>query len=290
MKKILNFYSQTAASIFAFLKIILLSRFRVKFPKTTNTTAIVLGNGPSLNLLLENEIILEKLKQTDTICVNAFYKSAYFKILKPKYYIITGLEFWEDNFPHMLEGRLQLYQALANEVDWPMYFFIPYFARKKKFWQDILETNPNIKIQYFNYVALDGFTRIKHLFFDLKWGHPRLQNVVGSSMMCLIWMGYKVIYLTGVEHSWLSHISVNKENDTLIGHQHFFNTNLNTVVMPKENNESKKLHEVLHKFYTTFKGYWDVKGYADKKNIKIINLTEPSYIDAFEKKNVDEVL
>ena len=48
--------------------------------------------------------------------------------------------------------------------------------------------------------------------------------------------------------------------------------------------EARKLHEILHKFYLSFKGYFDIKAYAKKKGVSIINLTKGSFIDAFEKK------
>jgi hypothetical protein len=289
MKQILNFYFNTVPTIVSTLKILLHSKFRPKFPKAGKEDVIILGNGPSLNDLLNDERYLQVLKTNDCIAVNYFHKSEFFAVVKPKYYIVAGLEFWEDNFPHSIESRLQLYQSLAKEVDWPMYFIIPYLARKKPFWKEIVSQNPHITILYFNYVIVEGFPSIKHAFYNRKLGQPRLQNIVGCCIMNMIWIGYKRIYLTGVEHSWLPNINVNKNNETLIGYQHFFNRETITSHMPKENNEAKKLHEVIYKFYTTFRGYWDIKKYIANKDVKIINLTESSFIDAFEKKSIDEV-
>ena len=50
--------------------------------------------------------------------------------------------------------------------------------------------------------------------------------------------------------------------------------------------KERKLHEVLIKFYYAFKGYWDLKEYAGKKNVEIVNLTANSYIDAFNKEDI----
>jgi hypothetical protein len=54
--------------------------------------------------------------------------------------------------------------------------------------------------------------------------------------------------------------------------------------MRKRYDEERKLHEILHKFYLTFKGYHEIKEYALKNNSVIYNLTEGSFIDAFERK------
>ena len=53
--------------------------------------------------------------------------------------------------------------------------------------------------------------------------------------------------------------------------------------------QPKKLHEILKKFYFTFKSYWFLKEYAESEGTKIYNLTEGSYIDAFDKLDYDEI-
>ena len=48
----------------------------------------------------------------------------------------------------------------------------------------------------------------------------------------------------------------------------------------------RKLHEILRKFYLSFKGYWEINSYAEKKGVQIINSSETSMIDAFPKKGL----
>ncbi|MFT6246481.1 MAG: hypothetical protein ACJA0U_003477 [Salibacteraceae bacterium] len=51
----------------------------------------------------------------------------------------------------------------------------------------------------------------------------------------------------------------------------------------------RMLHEIIHKFYLSFKGYWEIKDYAIKKNVKIYNSSENSMIDAFERKKLSDI-
>ena len=50
----------------------------------------------------------------------------------------------------------------------------------------------------------------------------------------------------------------------------------------------RKMHEILEKWMLAFKGYFFIKEYAvNKKKSKIINITPNSYIDAFDRKNLN---
>ena len=104
--------------------------------------------------------------------------------------------------------------------------------------------------------------------------------------MNCIKLKYKQIYLMGADHSWLPEISVNQENEALINHKHFYDED---VTKPQKMQDyisrPRKLHEIIHKFYLTFKGYWEIKRYADYKDVSVFNVSEYSMIDAFERKN-----
>ena len=52
---------------------------------------------------------------------------------------------------------------------------------------------------------------------------------------------------------------------------------------------SRKLFEILDKLYLTFKGYFEIKKYVSTKNTRIYNLTTNSFIDAFEKFDIEKL-
>jgi hypothetical protein len=110
------------------------------------------------------------------------------------------------------------------------------------------------------------------------------------------WIKFMKIYLTGTDHNWIQEIHVTRNNEVLISQKHFYDRQFQDredknsphprpMYLGNTKNE-RKLHEVLIKFYYTFKGYWDLKEYACKKNVDIVNLTANSYIDAFKKEDI----
>jgi hypothetical protein len=52
--------------------------------------------------------------------------------------------------------------------------------------------------------------------------------------------------------------------------------------------QPRKLHEIIHKFYLSFEGYWLIKGFTARHRIRIINASKTSMIDAFERMSLKE--
>lgn len=285
----LNFLNNLKLSIVGLAKIILLSRFKNyhKLVKPKYDSVIILGNGPSLNIELAKPEFLEKLNQVDVVVVNYFNQSHFFEKIKPNYYVLGAPEFWIRKVDQLyIDLRNQMYQDFETKVNWPMTLFIPFQAKKEKFWQSSIAKNTNITVVYYNIVAFEGSSSFMNFVMKRKFGQPRLHNIIGPSLLNMLWLNYSKIYLTGVEHSWLPMLHVTQNNEAVLGQPHFYNTNVNAKQMDGPDGK-RKLHEILHKFYITFKGYFVIKNYADRHNVSIINLTENSFIDAFPKQNVD---
>jgi hypothetical protein len=104
-------------------------------------------------------------------------------------------------------------------------------------------------------------------------------------------LGYKTIGMVGADHSWLADLSVNENNEALLRHVHYYATD-GTQPMKVEDriDRPRKLHEIIHKFYLSFKGYWQIKAYAKAKHVSIINASSISMIDAFDRKTLAQML
>ena len=100
--------------------------------------------------------------------------------------------------------------------------------------------------------------------------------------------------MAGADHSWLQEIFVDDDNEVLLSQKHFYDKQAAkqkhyrdmSVAQPMYRGgsaQSRKLHEVLEKFYYTFRSYWTLRKYAESKAIEVINITPNSYIDAFKK-------
>ena len=285
----LKFLENTRHFFIGIIKILLISKIKNlhKQIKPTNSEVIILGNGPSLKIELEKPEFIERLKSIDVAVVNYFNQSVFFEKIKPSYYVLGAPEFWIDGVEQLyIDLRNQLFLDFETKVNWKMTLLIPFPAKKVSFWQKSVAKNSNIQVVYYNIVAFEGSPRFMNFIMDKKLGLPRLHNIMGPSILNMMWLNYSKIYLTGVEHSWLPMLRVTQNNEAVLGQPHFYNTNV--VQQQMDGPEGKrKLHEILHKFYTTFKGYFYIKDFAQSKSVQIINLTENSFIDAFSKQNVD---
>lgn len=278
---------QSLLSIISIFKVLFLSKYS-KISKSENKKVVVLANGPSLNKCINDEENIEKLKEVDLICVNYFSNSPKFKELKPEYYILSAPEFWIDKVEDMyVQNRQKMFATLADVVDWPMELYIPVESKKFSFWKKILIQNKNIKVVYYNQNTIEGLKRISFFIYNRKLGMPKSHNILGNSIMMMIWKGYKEIGLLGVDHSWLPTIYVDSNNTPLLVQKHFYEKGkVKGDIMRKTGVGQRKLHEIIFKFYLSFKAYFEIKEYADKQGVSIKNLTEDSFIDAFDRSDL----
>jgi len=284
----LKFLRNTRLFFEGVVKIIFVSKFRNyhKLVEPKLNTAIILGNGPSLNIELAKPEFLKRLNSVDVVVVNFFNQSDFFEKIRPSYYVLAAPEFWIKDVAQLyIDLRTQLYLDFQTKVTWSMTLFIPFQAKKEKFWQEVVAKNPKITVVFYNIVAFEGSRSFMNFVMRKKLGQPRLHNIIGPSILNLIWLNYSKIYLTGVEHSWLPLIHVTQNNEAVLGQPHFYDNNTTPEQMNGPTGK-RKLHEILHKFYVTFRGYFEIKNYADSIGVEIINLTENSFIDAFPKQNV----
>jgi hypothetical protein len=272
--------AQTFVSV---IRIIFLTRIK-KFSKVqiNYEDLLILANGPSLNSSIEKHLYFTKNKEL--LCVNFFPNTSYFENLKPRHYVISAPELWrEDAIEPYPKLSSELFSNLAKKTNWQLFMWIPYQAKKYKNWRTHLNSNPNIKISYYNPTPIEGFNWFKRLCFDLQLGMPRPHNVLIPSLMLAIKMGYKNIYIWGADHSWLKEISVDENNRVLVNQKHFYDENISKPQPMNKLKGTRKLYEVLQKFIYAFKGYFEIDYYAQKKGINIYNATPGSYIDAFKR-------
>jgi len=283
-----NFIENFFITLKHLFKIIALSRFR-KFPKIQlkyNET-VILGNGPSLNNLIEqNQWFLEdKLK----ICVNFFALSSYYELVKPEIYVLIDPGFFKPEAPQNLkQKRDNLYNKIATVTNWQLFIYMPFEALKFKSAYQQLNENKNVKILYFNNVGIEGFNSFEHLCFNLSLGLPRPRNVIVPSIYISIQLGIKTIYLAGTDHNWINHIFVGNDNKLYMAQNHFYDTTNQKEAIKDWKNQDIKLHEMLQNFVVLFKSYWTLERYSKTKNVKIFNITPISFIDAFERLKIEK--
>jgi hypothetical protein len=276
------------------LRILLQSNFIGIIQQESQTKPLlILGNGPSLNDTLKNNPAAT-LQGFDLMAVNAAACSEQFSALQPKLYILNAVTYFQNDSelsPFYIQAKNDLFEALNEKTRWNMTLLVPFRAKKSIDFQMLLTSNSNLNVSYFNQTPVEGLNFWSHRWYNLGWGMPRPHNVLIPGIMVGIRLGYKTIGIVGADHSWLADLSVNENNEALLRHVHYYATD-GTQPMKVEDriDRPRKLHEIIHKFYLSFKGYWQIKTYAKAKHVSIINASSVSMIDAFDRKTLAQML
>jgi hypothetical protein len=281
--KIQSFIANLSAVMVSLIRIILLAKWKVNLAKPLHQDCVILANGPSLSSMIKGHSGF--LKGKDLICVNHFPTTEYYDQLKPPFYVTSAPDLWLDDIDEFFVNQSnQLFQVMASETTWNLTFHVPYESRKFKRWQAHLKTNQKVKLIYYNNTPIEGWQWFRHLCFRLNLGMPRPHNVLIPCLTHAINMGYRKIYLWGADHSWLSEISVNNQNQVLINQKHFYDHQVSAgKPLDKRGIGQRNMAELLTKFVHAFNGYFVLKEYASSRGVSILNATPGSFIDAFDR-------
>lgn len=230
-----------------------------------------MGNGPSLNNTITNH--RDKLLSTPTLAVNFAANTPEFRELKPRFYVLADPHFFNatDN-----ANVVKLIESLSS-IDWEMILFMPFEARKSKFSLN----NPSIKIEYFNFLAIEGYHWLENWAYKSGRGMPRPRNVLIPSIMIAMKMGFGNIFITGADHSWTKTLSVNENNEVVSIQPHFYKEDENEEKRIRVDYLKYPLHQIIYSFYVAFSAYHKIWRYAKHCGVNIYNATPQSFIDAF---------
>jgi len=292
--RVQQFLSSALATKLSLLRIFLQSKLKGIVSKhASDKPLLILGNGPSLNATL-TENPLERLAHFDLLAVNNAANAELFTQLRPSFYLLNAVTYFqldEDLNSYYIEQNKVLYTNLKQKTSWPMTLLLPFRAKRCPTIASLLKSNTNLRASYFNQTPIEGLPFWTKYGYRWGWGMPRPHNVLIPSIMVGARMGYKKIAIVGADHSWLSDLVVNEKNESLLRHVHFYDVE-GTQPMKVEDriNRPRRLHEILHKFYLSFKGYWQIKTFAKSEGIVVYNASKVSMIDAFERKSLAEIV
>lgn len=259
------------------IKIVVLSRrtgsYRGLAPSSREL--VVLGNGPSLRRLLDGHRGF--LDGKDLMVVNFSSTSADYEELRPSYYLLMDPAFFDDE-----ATCRKAFEPMVGRTTWDMVLFAPVSARRQKLWQELVGRNKRIRVLFFNPTPIEGPAWFCHLCYNLRLGMPRPRNVLVACCMTALQLPYAVTYLAGADHSWMKEIWVDEHNVVQEDRAHFYDKGKTTRVTSPH-----KLHELVGSMAVAFKSYHFVEAYSRTLGKRILNITDGSYIDAFERLNLD---
>lgn len=208
----------------------------------------IIGTGPSLNQLSKSEI--DFLKNEIVFGANSFYKADIVDSITPNYYALFDNLYWNDE-KHFFEDINTKYSFN------PPVFLTDYRSKK------ILD-NINFREAIFLYSKKIPVNKINvNLGGNMYIG----QNVINSSIMIAMYMGFKEIYLLGCDYN-----SFATEKP-----QHCYEDS-DEMVYNTEN-----LAFYLKFYALTTKIHYLIAKFAMKRGTQVVNLTKHSLLDAYPK-------
>lgn len=243
---------------------------------------VVLGNGPSLRQSLDR--LSTFLVNRKCMAVNGFSISDDYELVKPGWYVLVDPGFWNLNPGERISHfREMVYQNLIAKTTWPLVVQLPNQA-KKSFVPDLLSQNKLIRIEYFNKTTVTGFVGFRNLCYRRQLGMPRPQNVLIPSLINGINMNFKRIFVLGADHSWHETIRVDDSNMVSLVDSHFYDKNGGNIVENRtDQNSLIPIHKQFQSLAIAFECYFLIASYAQSRGCSILNASEKSYIDAFQK-------
>jgi len=228
----------------------------------------ILGAGPSLNNLTQDQI--EKLRSEVVFAVNRTYKAKIAETVTPQYYFLMDNMFWQDTLRYIYLDIFKKYETK------PPVIFTSYQAKPVV---EEMGIEKNIIFLYEKKfpVANHEYCIHKNTYIS--------QNVVITAIKAAMYMGFKEIYLLGCDytgfipkennHCYIEDVEETRRAETQ--EESKYNYNLNLALFLESYARATKFHYLIAK-------------YAEKNQIKIINITPGSLLDAYPRKRTSIVL
>ena len=277
---IINFLAKFYTSFLSILKVLFQTDFSLEKLDLKQETCLILGNGPSVNATIEKD--LEKVQQMFTICVNHFGSTDPYEVIQPKMYMLLDPLFKDSTY----ELGQKLLENILQKTTWPLIVFMPQDFKQSTEMLQRLTSNPYIKVNFFNYTIVNGFDRLNQYFFQKGWGMIQSQNILVCAIFQALQLGFRKIYITGADHTWHENMRVSdQDNSLLLNDTHFYGAkdiNLSTRFAPKPKVESQLAIQFLS-LYKVFLGHQKNAQLAKDRGVKIINISQHSNIDVYER-------
>ena len=272
LDKLQKTFRKSVDTLASFVKIPLMSGRPSPRSSETKDTIIIMGNGPSLRDAIDRE--RDVLMAFPRLAVNFSALTPDFRELRPDYYILADIAF----FAAKKTGNVpKLWESLRS-VDWQMTLFLPAKARKMP---EVGSLPGNIRIRWYNLTPAEGFTPVMRWLYDSGYAMPRPRNVLIPAIMSSMREGFRRIVLIGADHNWARTLWVTDRNKVVSVQPHFYKDNDKELKRVEQVGATMHLHQMYESLSIAFRSYFDIKDYADRRGITIINSTPASFIDAF---------
>lgn len=290
-------FLQTLISI---AKILIKSKLKLHQHPFIDKKLIIIGNGPSAQDFLQDQ----KFQHSSypKMCVNMFASTEYFKLIQPKYYLVSDhafLDFSAETFmdanklprliyqPDFLQIQELINQAWNSifSANWEIILFVPQIYKNTFIVNSAI--NRGIKIQFYNYTVVKGYEWFENFIYRNKLGSPQSQNVINSCIFQSINSNFQEVYLIGVDNNFHLNMIVDENNKLQHVDDHFYKVEKKITPQKHANGTPVKMHEFFLSLHKAFYAHHRLQKYAETQNVKIYNATKGSFIDAYPRKEID---
>ncbi|MFP3043043.1 hypothetical protein LQZ19_14605 [Treponema primitia] len=243
----------------------------------------VFGNGPSVKGIVNEENNFN-FQDMDVFATNDFCFDNIFTEIQPKYYILSDPVYFLPESP-LKDEVDKTFNILNETVGWPMFLYVQLSTQKAC--QDKIY-NINIKVIPFHSFEYNGYQGFRNWFLKHGLCSESYGTVVLNAELIGINIGYKIVYLFGVEHTFFDNLYIDENNRLCSVIRHFFDDK--PVLRPIVNyhnlgRETRyTMSEFLERNAKLFHGHEILREYADYCSVNIYNCTKNSLIDAYERK------
>ena len=235
----------------------------------------IVGNGPSIldqNLkLLENEIVF---------VANEFWRTGKYREVKPDYYLFFDSFYFNQGSAHYLMEEFN--EFLCKNEHRPE-FIVPLTAKEvvlKCFeWEKYMVYYLDKSLSF-----TDGYSRE----YDITKPIPGVQNVVQYAILLATYMGFKEVYMLGVEETnLLSLVESYIKNESIS--RYAYEVERDNPLKKMENNllQEQTLESRLESFARMFHLYREVYSFCQRGGVKVYNCTPSSLVDSIPKKKYE---
>lgn len=258
------------------------SNFKLIHVDKVNNKLIILGNGPSLINDID-DILLKKMNY-DFFAVNNFCSSNIYPLLKPKsYFFLDPIFLYSDANEKNLKKRNDIFNSLNVNTSWEMTVFVPKWA-DIEFLKKVI-VNKNIKITSISFKDHSYFLKdnlIANFLIDSgSFMFPGI-NVLIFAIFLGIWSNYDLIEIYGADASFHLDTVVDENNNLIVENKHFNENNKKEICyIDEEKNVKCSMSVFLKMNYTHFKSHERLYAFAKRRNVKVINKSSFSLIDAY---------
>ena len=245
--------------------------------KRTHDRIFIIGNGPSL--IKDLVKYREAMMKSDRLAVNFMGVTELFEELKPNVYVLVDPEFLKpmSKVRDILQAKMQTLRSRIKSATWPITVVMPYGAKGGEFVNEV-SANSLVKMVYFDdRVPLPPDTK-DFAGMDRNRYWPPTMNVLNAAIYAAIVWRYPEIMIVGADNSFIADLRVDQRDNRLYRDDtHYYGTSKVYFANPIT------LGEEFANLSLAFKFYNKLREFADWAGVRVINATDYSWIDAFER-------